>query len=251
MAVGQTIFNKLQNTPKGTKLKIIYDGGSTPGRTRYAQYDSMCINPSSLDSQEGYVNIIDSHGYKTLFVKKIFTLDIIDNNKSKTVTFTKKHPIENKFNVSLKKYMQITLQYNKNPSTPYTDEPYRVMTFSNFISGNDKYIRCIENNKPKLLFVDKIYNLSVITRPTLDKTNTTITKQEFLIEEMKKSLESLHKKNISLETEMADLELKYFNLQKNHQEALDKIQTLSVNSTSNTTENNINILRGWEVINSQ
>ena len=68
---------------------------------------------------------------------------------------------------------------------------------------------------------------------------------------MKKSLESLHKKNISLETENVDLELKYFNLQKNYQEALDKIQTLSVNSTSNTTENNINILRGWEVINSQ
>ena len=73
MAIGQTIFNKLQNVPKGTTLKIIYDGGSTPGRTRYAKYDSMCICPSSIDPHEGYVNIIENHEYKTLFVKKIRT----------------------------------------------------------------------------------------------------------------------------------------------------------------------------------
>ena len=251
MAIGQTIFNKLHNVPKGTTLKIIYDGGSTPGRTRYANYDSMCICPSSIDPHEGYVNIIDNHEYKTLFVRKIFILDVIDNNKPKTVTFTKKHYLENKFNVSLKKNMRITLQYNKDPSTPYNDEHYRVMTFSNFISGNDKYVRCIENNVPKLLFVDKIYNLSVITHPTLNQTDTIIRKQELLIQEMKNSIESSRVDNNNLETELDDLELKYFDLQKNYQEALDKIETMSINSNSNTNENNINILRGWEVINSQ
>jgi hypothetical protein len=251
MAIGQTIFNKLQNVPKGTTLKIIYDGGSTPGRTRYAKYDSMCICLSSIDPHEEYVNIIENHEYKTLFVRKIFTLDVIDNNKPKTVTFTKKHPLENKFNLSLKKNMRITLQYNKDPSTPHTDEHYRVMTFSNFISGNDKYIRCIENNVPKLLFVDKIYNLSVITHPTLDQTDTIIRKQELLIQEMKNSIESSRIDNNNLETELDDLELKYFDLQKNYQEALDKIETMSINSNSNTIENNITMLRGWEVVNPQ
>ena len=68
---------------------------------------------------------------------------------------------------------------------------------------------------------------------------------------MKNSIESSRIDNNNLKTELDDLELKYFNLQKNYQEALDKIETMSINSNSNTIENNITMLSGWEVVNSQ
>ena len=80
MAIGQKIFNKLQNVPKGTTLKIIYDGGSR-GRTRYAKYDSMvfiCITIDPLKDMSILLRMLN----KTLFVKN-FHLDVNDNNDLK------------------------------------------------------------------------------------------------------------------------------------------------------------------------
>ena len=106
MAPAETILNKLKDVPKGSKLKIIYDGGSNPGSTRYALFDSMCI-PGPESNPDGYVNIIDNNIYKSLYVKKIFIVDVIDTNVQNTFKTLYVNPIEIKFNLKLEKNMRI------------------------------------------------------------------------------------------------------------------------------------------------